>query len=25
FSPALKGKTPVEGWVDVPIHYQLPK
>jgi len=25
FSPALKGKTPIEGWVDVPIHYQLPK
>lgn len=25
FSPALKGKMPVEGWVDVPIHYQLPK
>lgn len=25
FSPALKGKTPVEGWVDVPIHYRLPK
>lgn len=25
FSPALRGSTPVEGWVDVPIHYQLPR
>ncbi|OTG84161.1 energy transducer TonB [Acinetobacter sp. ANC 4558] len=25
FSPALKGKTPVEGWVDVPLHFKLPK
>lgn len=25
FSPAKKGNNPVEGWVDVPIHYQLPK
>nr|WP_174505284.1 energy transducer TonB [Acinetobacter sp. Marseille-Q1620] len=25
FSPAKKGNTAVEGWVDVPIHYQLPK
>ncbi|WP_130803751.1 energy transducer TonB [Acinetobacter ihumii] len=24
FSPALKGSTPVEGWVDVPIHFKLP-
>lgn len=24
FSPALRGNTPVEGWVDVPIHFKLP-
>jgi len=24
FSPALRGSTPVEGWVDVPINFQLP-
>jgi len=24
FSPALRGSTPVEGWVDVPIHFKLP-
>lgn len=24
FSPALRGTTPVEGWVDVPIVFQLP-
>lgn len=25
FSPAMRGSTATEGWVDVPIHYQLPK
>lgn len=24
FSPALRGTTPVEGWVDVPIRFKLP-
>lgn len=24
FSPALHGNTPIEGWVDVPIHFKLP-
>lgn len=24
FSPAMRGNTPIEGWVDVPINYQLP-
>ncbi len=25
FSPALRGSTPIEGWVDVPIDYRLPR
>ncbi|GAA5013082.1 hypothetical protein GCM10023206_22340 [Acinetobacter puyangensis] len=25
FSPAKRGSTPIEGWVDVPINYQLPR
>lgn len=24
FSPAMRGNTPIEGWVDVPIHFKLP-
>ncbi|CAB1214253.1 energy transducer TonB [Acinetobacter bouvetii] len=24
FSPAIRGNTPIEGWVDVPIHFKLP-
>ncbi|MFU8926564.1 energy transducer TonB [Acinetobacter puyangensis] len=25
FSPAMRGSTAIEGWVDVPINYQLPR
>ncbi|KAA8735385.1 energy transducer TonB [Acinetobacter qingfengensis] len=25
FSPAKRGSTPIEGWVDVPINFKLPK